>query len=71
MIFGRWTESEERLQFKIHILTLTGEKLGSFAPDPDPGFGVRCVAWQPGGAYLAVGGWEDKVCECTLVTGTI
>lgn len=34
---------------------------GSFSPIEDPGFGVRCVAWHPTGAYLAVGGWDDKV----------
>ncbi|KAK2465350.1 hypothetical protein APHAL10511_002704 [Amanita phalloides] len=52
---------EGLLEFKIHILTLTGEKLGSFVPEPDPGFGVRSVAWHPSGAYLAVGGWNNKV----------
>ncbi|KAF8634121.1 hypothetical protein AX15_001056 [Amanita polypyramis BW_CC] len=52
---------EGLLEFRIHILTLAGERLGSFAPEPDPGFGVRNVAWHPSGAYLAVGGWSDKI----------
>jgi WD40 repeat protein len=52
---------EGLLEFRIHIVTLTGEKLGSFSPEPDPGLGVRHVAWHPNGAYLAVGGWSDKI----------
>jgi len=49
------------LQFKIHIVTLAGERLGTFSPDPDPAFGVRHATWHPNGAYLAVGGWSDKI----------
>ncbi|KAM6494366.1 WD repeat-containing protein 8 [Amanita muscaria] len=52
---------EGLLEFKIHFLALTGERLGTFSPEPDPGFGVRHVAWHPNGGYLAVGGWTDKI----------
>jgi hypothetical protein len=37
-----------------------GDILGTFSPDPDPGFGIRRVAWHPNGMFLAVGGWDDK-----------
>ena len=50
-------------QYKLFIYTLAGSLQGSFSPTEDPGFGIRCVAWHPTGAYLAVGGWEDKVDE--------
>jgi len=40
---------------------LTGHTLASFRPEPDPGFGVRKVAWHPNGLFLAVGGWDDKI----------
>ena len=50
-------------QYKLFIYTLTGSLQGSFSPTEDLGFGIRCVAWHPTGAYLAVGGWDDKVGE--------
>ena len=37
-----------------------------FAPEKDPGFGVRAVAWHPAGLFLAVLGWDDKVCRHPL-----
>jgi hypothetical protein len=42
-------------------MSLSGDIQGSFAPVPDPGFGIRMVAWHPFGHYLAIGGWDDKV----------
>ncbi|KZV75494.1 YVTN repeat-like/Quino protein amine dehydrogenase [Peniophora sp. CONT] len=52
---------EGPLEYKLHILSLTGEVLGTFSPSPDPGFGVRSVAWHPTGMFLAVAGWDDKI----------
>ncbi|KAF7985298.1 hypothetical protein HWV62_6463 [Athelia sp. TMB] len=52
---------EGPLEYKLHILTLAGAPLATFTPDPDPGFGVRAVAWHPSGAFLAVGGWDERV----------
>lgn len=49
------------LQYKLHILNLAGNNVASFTPDVDPGFGIRSVAWHPGGMFIAVGGWDDKV----------
>lgn len=49
------------LQYKLYIISLNGDLLGSFTPDHDPGFGIRGVAWHPTGMFLAVGGWDDKV----------
>ena len=48
-------------QYKLFIYTLAGTLQGSFSPTEEPGFGIRCVSWHPTGAYLAVGGWDDKV----------
>lgn len=48
-------------QYKLYILSLTGNLLGSFSPDPDPGSGIRNAAWHPSGMFLAIGGWDDKV----------
>jgi WD40 repeat protein len=42
-------------------VALAGNLVTSFTPDPDPGFGIRSVAWHPNGLFLAVGGWDDKV----------
>ncbi|KAF4573059.1 Centrosome-associated WD domain-containing protein [Pleurotus pulmonarius] len=52
---------EGPLEYKLYIISLNGDLLGSFAPDHDPGFGIRGVAWHPTGMFLAVGGWDDKV----------
>ncbi|THH17388.1 hypothetical protein EW146_g3401 [Bondarzewia mesenterica] len=52
---------EGPLEYKLYILSLAGDLLGAFSPDPDPGFGVRNVAWHPSGIFLAVGGWDDKI----------
>jgi hypothetical protein len=50
-------------QYKLYIYTLAGTLQGSFSPTEDTGFGIRCAAWHPTGAYLAVGGWDEKVGE--------
>ncbi|KAK0198238.1 WD repeat-containing protein 8 [Armillaria mellea] len=52
---------EGPLEYKVFILTLAGEVLAKFSPDPDLAFGVRNVTWHPSGNFLAVGGWDDKV----------
>ncbi|KAF9244583.1 WD repeat-containing protein 8 [Melanogaster broomeanus] len=49
------------LEYKIHILSLAGDIQGTFCPSPEPGFGVRNVAWHPTGMFIAVGGWDDKI----------
>lgn len=48
-------------QYKLCILSLAGDLIATFTPDPDPGFGVRNVAWHPNGLFLLVAGWDDKV----------
>lgn len=58
---------EGPLEYKLHILSLTGEVLGTFSPGPDPGFGIRSVAWHPTGMFLAVAGWDDKVRSATEI----
>ncbi|OBZ73284.1 WD repeat-containing protein WRAP73 [Grifola frondosa] len=35
--------------------------LGTFSPEPDPGFGIRAVAWHPSGLLLAIAGADDKI----------
>ncbi|PFH54782.1 hypothetical protein AMATHDRAFT_72548 [Amanita thiersii Skay4041] len=52
---------EGLLEFRVHIVTLTGDKLGSFSPESDPGLGIRHVTWHPSGTFLAVGGCNDKI----------
>ncbi|OCH87739.1 WD repeat-containing protein 8 [Obba rivulosa] len=52
---------EGPLEFKLHVLTLSGTHLSTFSPEPDPGFGIRTVAWHPNGIYLAIGGCDDKI----------
>jgi len=52
---------EGPLEYKLYIHTLAGDLLASFSPDPDPGLGIRNVAWHPNGMFLAVGGYDDKV----------
>lgn len=56
-------------QYKLYILTLAGDIIGSFNPDPDPGFGIRSVEWHPSGYFLAVAGWDDKVTSCKILAG--
>ena len=48
-------------QYKLYILSLAGDILGAFTPEPDRGFGIRHVTWHPSGAYIAVSGYDDKV----------
>jgi len=48
-------------QYRLFILSLAGDVLGTFKPDPDPGFGIRNVIWHPSGMFLAVSGWDNKV----------
>lgn len=48
-------------QYKLYIMTLAGDLIATFGPDPDPGLGIRNVAWHPSGMFLAVGGWDEKV----------
>ncbi|PSR83107.1 hypothetical protein PHLCEN_2v5911 [Hermanssonia centrifuga] len=52
---------EGPLEYKLFILNLAGDLLGTFSPDPDRGFGIRAVTWHPSGAFLAVAGWDDKI----------
>ncbi|KAF9462116.1 WD repeat-containing protein 8 [Collybia nuda] len=52
---------EGLLEYKLYVLSLAGNMIASFVPDPDPAFGIRNVAWHPSGMFLAVGGWDDKV----------
>ncbi|KDQ16712.1 hypothetical protein BOTBODRAFT_238662 [Botryobasidium botryosum FD-172 SS1] len=52
---------EGPFEYKLHVLNLAGHTLGSFVPDPDPGLGIRCVAWHPAGSFLAAAGWDDKI----------
>ncbi|KAI0694863.1 WD repeat-containing protein 8 [Cytidiella melzeri] len=59
---------EGPLEYEIFIVSLSGETLGSFAPQTDRGFGIRNVAWHPSGAYLAVSGWDDKIYILESVT---
>ncbi|KAI0788631.1 WD repeat-containing protein 8 [Abortiporus biennis] len=49
------------LEYKVHIFSLSGELQGSFCPDPDPGFGVKAVAWHPSSCFVAVAGHDDKI----------
>lgn len=42
-------------------MSLAGDVLGNFKPDPDPGFGIRNVVWHPSDMFLAVSGWDNKV----------
>ncbi|KIP11638.1 hypothetical protein PHLGIDRAFT_458424 [Phlebiopsis gigantea 11061_1 CR5-6] len=59
---------EGPLEFKIYILTLAGDLLGTFSPEPDRGLGIRCVTWHPSGSYLLVAGWDDKIYVLESVT---
>ncbi|QRV91033.1 WD40 domain-containing protein [Ceratobasidium sp. AG-Ba] len=51
---------EGPLEYKLSVINLAGTVLKTFTPDPDPGLGIRSVAWHPSGGFLAVGGWDDK-----------
>ena len=48
-------------QYRLFILSLAGDVLGTFKPDPDPGLGIRNVVWHPSDMFLAVSGWDNKV----------
>ncbi|KAI0366469.1 YVTN repeat-like/Quino protein amine dehydrogenase [Pilatotrama ljubarskyi] len=52
---------EGPLEYKLYIVSLAGNVVGTFSPEPDPGFGIRMVAWHPSGMFLAVAGSDDKV----------
>ncbi|KAF9022969.1 YVTN repeat-like/Quino protein amine dehydrogenase [Hymenopellis radicata] len=52
---------EGALEYKIYILSLIGDVVASFSPEPDPGLGIRTVSWHPSGSFLLVGGWDDKI----------
>ncbi|TFK56980.1 WD repeat-containing protein 8 [Heliocybe sulcata] len=52
---------EGPLEYKLYILTLAGDLIASFAPDPDPGLGIRSLAWYPSGMFLASGGYDEKI----------
>ncbi|KAI0776895.1 WD repeat-containing protein 8 [Trametes elegans] len=52
---------EGPLEYKLYIVSLAGSVLGSFSPDPDPGFGIRVVSWHPSGMFLALAGSDDRV----------
>ena len=54
--------TEHGRQYKLSIVTLAGNVIGTFVPEPDPGFGIRLVSWHPSGMFLAVAGADDKVC---------
>ncbi|KAL5641245.1 hypothetical protein ACGC1H_001658 [Rhizoctonia solani] len=62
---------EGPLEYKLSILNLAGTVLRTFTPDPDPGLGVRSVAWHPSGAFVAVGGWDDKVHILSSLSWTV
>lgn len=52
---------EGPLEFKLHVLTLAGDLLVTFTPEPDPIFGVRSVAWHPNGMFLIAASWDDRM----------
>ncbi|CEL57758.1 WD repeat-containing protein WRAP73 OS=Mus musculus GN=Wrap73 PE=2 SV=2 [Rhizoctonia solani AG-1 IB] len=62
---------EGPLEYKLSVLNLAGTVLRTFTPDPDPGLGIRSVAWHPSGAFLAVGGWDDKVHILSSLSWTV
>ncbi|KAF9056497.1 WD repeat-containing protein 8 [Panaeolus papilionaceus] len=49
------------LEYKLQIVTLAGDHLTTFSPQPDPILGIRRVSWHPTGTFIAVGGWDDKI----------
>ncbi|KAG7558251.1 hypothetical protein FFLO_02814 [Filobasidium floriforme] len=65
---GRWIAVwDHRLEYSLHVYSPLGPRLTTFsstAPSfigPDPGLGVRLLAWGPGGNWLGVGGYDGKV----------
>ncbi|TRM66438.1 quinon protein alcohol dehydrogenase-like superfamily [Schizophyllum amplum] len=53
---------EGPLEYKLYIVSVaTGAVLATFVPDLDPGFGIRHIKWHPDGAFLLVGGWDDRI----------
>ncbi|KAI9445082.1 YVTN repeat-like/Quino protein amine dehydrogenase [Lactarius indigo] len=52
---------EGPLEYRLFVLSLVGDVLGSFKPDPDPVFGIRNVVWHPSGMFLVVNGWDNKI----------
>lgn len=54
-------------QYALHIYSPLGPLLGTFGAasssftGPDPGLGIRSISWGPGGNWIAVGGWDQKV----------
>jgi len=58
------------LEYKLYVLSLAGDILGSYSPEPDPGFGIRSVEWHPSGFFLAVSGWDDKIQVLESLTWT-
>ncbi|KAN0134847.1 YVTN repeat-like/Quino protein amine dehydrogenase [Lactarius tabidus] len=52
---------EGLLEYRLFVLSLAGDVLGSFKPDPDPVFGIRNVVWHPSGMFLAINGWDNKI----------
>lgn len=57
-----------RFQYALYVYSPLGPLLGTFNAasssftGQDPGLGVRCISWGPGGNWIAVGGWDGKVC---------
>jgi len=41
---------------------MAGHLQATFTPDQDSGLGIRAVAWHPAGTFLAIAGYDDKVC---------
>jgi len=58
-------------QYALYIYSPLGPLLHSFSSSSpsfspsssteDPGLGIRCATWAPGGRWLALGGWDGKV----------
>ncbi|KAH7108254.1 YVTN repeat-like/Quino protein amine dehydrogenase [Auriculariales sp. MPI-PUGE-AT-0066] len=48
-------------EYKLVVVSLAGDQIATFCPPVDPGLGIRVVSWHRSGAYLAVGGWDDKI----------
>ena len=66
-----------RFQYALYIYSPLGPLLGTFNAGsssftgPDPGLGIRNISWGPGGNWIAVGGWDQKVLvQCVTSTVT-